>query len=780
MPQLDLLGAHRWDRTVFTTYALSLSFFEAVALDRIVRSNSGLSTILSDIEGVRAALGEHGAQRIGRQYEVEPVSVKTGVFHAKISALLSSTEAHLLVGSGNLTFGGWGLNLEVAEHLVPEAAPDAFRDAADFFEGLATAPHVIHDATDICGDVATRLRQAVAGLPNVGRIRMIHSLERGIGDQILDLAEELGGAIRLVVVSPFWDRGEGITDICNALGLDRVHVHAHSGGCVAGRAGSNWPTRPQIAIDAVALDFLATDSRQLHAKLFEVQCRRGRIVMSGSANASRAALRQRGNVEACVVRVQRDAQQSWLFKPANPPAFIERTEDSTDRSTQPGVVKAALNGEMITGRVFAAHIPGQANAILLSGTSAIDLGAVTIKPEGGFSIITNALSGLEWTGGRLVIRLTDASDRVSEGFVTVVAFAELSQRAGAMASKFMALLRGVATPSDVLAVLEWFAADTSRLMLDDITGGGGDSPQRADKLIPIGQLSGRDVVRSYAGNSPGLSSDGALHRTMRQIWSIIGGPSVGLDSDEENDDGDDDLTAKERAKAERNRKRSILRFDDILKRLLARGEPLAYMRAFEMAQFVAVHIQADHATTARWLRQLLEKLTRVTLPTECRQSIAAAALALNDSNSDIEARNARARIRRIGIDLAGPVPSSAKIEGFLSRLQGRYSLAEKWDRIQRARTLDEQRRAYLCSLEAGRPADGYDDLPKVAPQQWPDLAAALADKGMRRRVHVIEQPFAVCPKCFVNLPTAEYFALKATGIAKGCCHEVLIVSGSID
>lgn len=36
----DLVSAHRWERVTFTTYALSLSFFEAVVLDALIRGNA--------------------------------------------------------------------------------------------------------------------------------------------------------------------------------------------------------------------------------------------------------------------------------------------------------------------------------------------------------------------------------------------------------------------------------------------------------------------------------------------------------------------------------------------------------------------------------------------------------------------------------------------------------------------------------------------------------------------------------------------------------------------
>src|ERR1043166_3247760 len=141
-----LVSAHPWQRVTFTTYALSLSFFEAVVLDALIRGGGRQALILADVEGVRASLSEQGAQRVGKDYEVEPVAVSGGVFHPKISVFSGRDDCHLLVGSGNLTFGGWGANFEVLEHLHPSFAADAFADAADFFERLSLNGRVRHGA----------------------------------------------------------------------------------------------------------------------------------------------------------------------------------------------------------------------------------------------------------------------------------------------------------------------------------------------------------------------------------------------------------------------------------------------------------------------------------------------------------------------------------------------------------------------------------------------------------------------------------------------------------
>ena len=92
---LDLVSAHAWERATFTTYALSLSFFEAIILDALIRGRARHALILADVHGIRASLSEQGAQRVGKDYNVEPVAVSSGyAFHPKISVLSDKDECH--------------------------------------------------------------------------------------------------------------------------------------------------------------------------------------------------------------------------------------------------------------------------------------------------------------------------------------------------------------------------------------------------------------------------------------------------------------------------------------------------------------------------------------------------------------------------------------------------------------------------------------------------------------------------------------------------------------
>ncbi len=275
---VDLVSAHPWQRVAFTTYALSLSFFEAVILDALVRGGGGSQAlILADVHGVRASLSEQGAHRVGKDYDVEPVAVSSGVFHPKISVLSSADECHILVGSGNLTFGGWGGNCEILEHLHPSFAPDAIADVAGFFALMRVSGRMRHGAANHCAAIAADLRRSIHGRPRNGDIRVFHNLDSSIAEQVAKTVADLGGGIRLVAAAPFWDDGAAIDDLCQAIGVHDVFVHAHAHGSIEGIAGANWLRSARTPVRPVRLAVMnAPDEagRPLHAKAFEILCRR--------------------------------------------------------------------------------------------------------------------------------------------------------------------------------------------------------------------------------------------------------------------------------------------------------------------------------------------------------------------------------------------------------------------------------------------------------------------------------------------------------------------------
>ncbi len=119
----EILASRRWETAPFTTYALSISFFESVILRELQKGGCRDVWVLTDVEGYAASLIERRATKVGRDYRLIPIRAPNGVFHPKCAYLSGSRGDLLLVGSGNLTFGGYGRNVEALDVLAPERHP---------------------------------------------------------------------------------------------------------------------------------------------------------------------------------------------------------------------------------------------------------------------------------------------------------------------------------------------------------------------------------------------------------------------------------------------------------------------------------------------------------------------------------------------------------------------------------------------------------------------------------------------------------------------------------
>jgi hypothetical protein len=174
---------------------------------------------------------------------------------------------------------------------------------------MPASDRIRQGAAGHCRAIAADLRRSIQGRPTNGGIRLFHNLNASIAEQVAQAVNDLGGAVRLVAAAPFWDNSAAIDNLCQAIGLSEVFVHAHARGCIEGTSGANWPRSARTPVRAVRVKVMDTPDeagRRLHAKAYEILCNRGRILVSGSANGTEAALGRDRNIEACVVRIQRD------------------------------------------------------------------------------------------------------------------------------------------------------------------------------------------------------------------------------------------------------------------------------------------------------------------------------------------------------------------------------------------------------------------------------------------------------------------------------------------
>ncbi len=789
---LDLIQAKNWTSATFTTYALSLSFVEAVLLDALIRGGGRDLLIVSDVDGVRAALSEQGARRTGRDYEVEPIKVARGVFHAKVGVLLDNEDAHLLVGSGNLTFNGWGGNFEVLEHLHPSFAADAFADAAGFFEALSQdGPRTSHDAGERLLTTAAALRRAAAtGNLGGGELHVLHSVSSSISGQFVELAADLGGAQKLVAAAPYWDGGQAIDSLAAKLGLDEVFVHAHAGGTVEGTGVANWPRSTAAKVRAVRIvDFGEEKPRRMHAKAFEITCRRGRLLISGSANGSSAALSGPNNIEACTVRIQRERLIGWRLEASEAPEIIASPEPEETEEARIGVLRATLRGDEIAGRVLTPTLSGPARAIHVGPDGDRDLGEVELDALGAFNVFTPGLELQSLRGGRFTLRITAPSGQ-AEGFVSITAFSEVGRRAGVFAPKLMALLAGSEAPADVAAIMTWLHEDPSRLRSATASAMGGGSTTRkeeADVLVPVSELHPAFAARRPLLDATSESApQSGWSRFMAQIFAALREPRGPFSQANSQGDGIDDEGEVVTGDVESERPpdpdavRALANFEKLFDLLLQPHNAARFATdAFDLANYVCDRLEPDESLAQSWLDHLMDVLLEHPPEAVRLDDVASAIVLLCARNpSSEQVLRARGRLLRLGFRLVGPAPDAA-LSGFERVIPHAVTREEAWQTILAASTSLELVHVYVEALKRGTRSGDFEGLKQAAPEEWPILQGAFASARDRKQILTTRRATVACPKCHSALPAYEAHRMRSMGIgrASNCCGRIILCEG---
>lgn len=778
---LDLVRAGPWTSAFFTTFSLSLAYFEAVILDALTRQDVRQNLILADVVGVRAALSEYGARHAGRSYQIEPVAVERGCFHSKLMALTSLEDAHLVIGSGNVTVGGWGSNLECTEHLHPSFAADAFDDTADFLEALATTNIARHAASEPCARLATDLRRLSGAAARRGNIRAVASLDRPVFDQLAEFADDLGGARRLAIASPFFDDGPAIDRLCTSLGLDRVSIHAHGTGVVASAMGNSWPAPlANIKVAAVTIEPLANDTRHLHAKVFEVLCRRGRILMSGSTNATMAALMQGRNVELSVVRIQREPVVGWHLTPSSPlePSSVPADDDAAD--DQAGILRAELRSDELNGEILTPFPAGGATVWQLTGAGPREIAATTISAEGRFSVVARGIEMEGWEAKRLIIRVQSLQgNHTAEGFVFFPDVAEITRRAGAIAGRLLAILAGTEMPADVAAVMTWFYEHPEHLRLRFGGGGGAGeaSTDRPDTEAYVSDLLNPPPQMNTAIHIPADASTG-WRRFMDQVFASFRVPRGPIVTASEGGDTVEDDGETPPDEPPPQIEEAMAAFDHLFDLLLgAEGARRDLGLALQISQYICDRLLPPEPVVESYLNRLLAALSSNDVPVDDRMQLAAAILVWAArrqvmGNGSAALRGARRRLLRLGVVIAGEMPEIAAARSFTHILTPGFDFAALWNDIRSVRTFQEEVRLYR---HAGPGPLRATDFPALATlPEWAELAAATP--AARARIHFLPHYADTCPRHYYCLPVGEMRRLQDVGVARAanCCNAILM------
>jgi hypothetical protein len=270
--------------TIFLTYSFEPLFFERIPLSDLEKGASRRIVIVADAGQVREAVGQSLGQLayLGRRYVLaETVSIRT--FHPKLIARLSPAGGRIWIGSGNLTYPGWGGHQELgaAWSIGPkEDDRGLWLDPLLTAVGAAVRSSVFEDQLEIIRDSIGWLR-APANVTQPSPV-LFGMPDRPLAPQLADRWKDRKfDELRLCTGSTDKD-GAFLLWANRTFGVKRALV------CVTPAYASFDPARlKQLPLDVKIVK--PKDGQMMHAKFFWFSGAQGSAAVVGSANCSAAA-----------------------------------------------------------------------------------------------------------------------------------------------------------------------------------------------------------------------------------------------------------------------------------------------------------------------------------------------------------------------------------------------------------------------------------------------------------------------------------------------------------
>lgn len=276
---------------LFLTFNVDLAFLEARLLGLCHAAGARVTVVADgsvwnpDVRSVRFA---------GRHYHVG-LADTVGAFHPKLTLLVGSHRAVAVVGSGNLTLGGWQYNAELATVLSADRtqAPQAMHDLRDALQSLVQRTRFDPTTTSAIGRSVDQLTVLLdrAEIVEAGH-RIAASWDGPLIEHIPQTAVE-----ELSMTAPFHDpAASAVGTLLGRLQPRRVRLAVQPGWTelnpTALRGVLDRHARAHDAGVEIVRDAEDPDGgRYRHGKLIEWVVDGRRYAMTGSPNLSVAALR---------------------------------------------------------------------------------------------------------------------------------------------------------------------------------------------------------------------------------------------------------------------------------------------------------------------------------------------------------------------------------------------------------------------------------------------------------------------------------------------------------
>lgn len=302
---------------VLLTYSLNLQFFEQLVQPRLDALGCTHVLIISDTFGYQETLERHLHQLsgVGRRYVCAPLSsARRGVQHSKMLLLVSEKAGWMLVGSGNLTFQGYGQNLELFDQFSLQVGKEAPTDSNNlplFRSAWRLVRHLQPTLSKTAQTHIELINEQVSWLSTPAQPHPSISLWHSYDRPLLDHLRQLEPVNELQLIAPFIDKAvvEGLlahfkpNRLVVGVNATTPNLDASSINAFCLSTGCTFELR--------AIQALKTESaRGLHAKAIIGIHDTGCWCLAGSANITRPALvdhwNAQGNLELVVFRSSPD------------------------------------------------------------------------------------------------------------------------------------------------------------------------------------------------------------------------------------------------------------------------------------------------------------------------------------------------------------------------------------------------------------------------------------------------------------------------------------------
>ena len=289
----NIKSFERDSEILITTYTYRRKFFENHLFPRF--EDNTFPLILVDYHEYQENVLNYGeSELIEQKYFIEPIKCDK-IFHPKLLLVINDKNINCIIGSNNLTFGGYLTNLEILFNFQLNIEGDVpyklISEIEDFLKRLITLvksqPHK-EKLRKILSSLRSKVDTNKFSEEKNRESWIIHNLDKPIYSQILQ--KITGNVKEIYVISPFYSSSK---KFYKELLKDCKKINF-----LIQQENTNLPKN--ILKDIEKVDFYelrAEKDRFVHAKLIYFVTENENYLFGGSANFTKPALLKQDNIE---------------------------------------------------------------------------------------------------------------------------------------------------------------------------------------------------------------------------------------------------------------------------------------------------------------------------------------------------------------------------------------------------------------------------------------------------------------------------------------------------